>query len=70
MSGSFGILILKSDLIPRILGVVLIISCFAYLIGTLTVLLVPARAHLISTAALIAGDLGELLIILWLLIKA
>lgn len=65
----FGILILKSDLMPRMLGVLLIVSCFSYLISTFTFLLVPAYAPVISTAAAVPAGLGEVLVVLWLLIK-
>jgi hypothetical protein len=63
----FGLLIFRSGFIPRILGVILIIGCFADLAVSVTSLLFPAYEHGINKL-LILG-VGEILIILWLLIK-
>jgi Domain of unknown function (DUF4386) len=64
----FGLLILRSNFIPRFLGVLLIIACAGYLIDSLTRMLFPHYEAIVSP---IAGVLkiGELAIILWLLIK-
>jgi len=64
----FGILVMRSRFIPRILGILLIINCFAYLAESLTGLLMPDYAGVISRVATYA-ELGELWIMLWLLIK-
>jgi hypothetical protein len=63
----FGLLIFRSGFIPRILGVLLIVGCFADLAISVTSLLFPAYAH-IANKLLVLG-VGEILIILWLLIK-
>lgn len=64
----FGLLVMKSEFLPRILGILLVVNCFAYLAISLTSLFFAAYANLafrISFPAL----LGELWIMLWLLIK-
>jgi hypothetical protein len=64
----FGVLVIKSDLLPRILGVWLIINGFAYLAISFTGLLVPQYNDIVSkiTFPLL---FGEMAIMLWLLIK-
>ena len=64
----FGLLVMRSRFIPRILGILLIINCFAYLAESLTGLLVPDYAGAVSKVATYA-EFGELWIMLWLLIK-
>ena len=58
-----GYLVFKSSFLPRILGVLLMISCFGYLIGSFTTFLgYPVNIGLYTAW-------GEVLFILWLLIK-
>ncbi len=64
----FGVLVMRSGFLPRILGVLLIVNCFAYLVISLTSLLLPSYGNLVSRATLPAL-FGELWIMLWLLIK-
>jgi hypothetical protein len=64
----FGILVMRSGFLPRILGVLLIVNGFAYLAVSLTSLLLPDYASVVSRAAFPA-QFGELLIMLWLVIK-
>ena len=64
----FGLLVMRSGFIPRILGVLLIINGFAYVVASLTSLLAPAYANLVERIALIPAT-GELWVMLWLLIK-
>jgi hypothetical protein len=63
----FGILVIKSGFIPRLLGFLLIIAGLGYLTSSFTTLLLPNYQ---STVDSIAGvlEFGELPIILWLLI--
>ena len=63
----FGLLIFRSGFIPRIFGVFLIIGCFADLTISVTSLLFPAYGGVVHK--LMVLGVGELLIILWLLIK-
>ncbi len=64
----FGVLVMRSGFLPRILGVLLIVNCFAYLAVSLTSLLLPSYASSVSRFAIIP-ETGELWIMLWLLIK-
>src|ERR1700682_6225272 len=64
----FGILVMRSGFLPRILGVLLIINCFAYVALSLTSLLLPDYAGVVSRFVFPA-QFGELWIMLWLVIK-
>ncbi|MFC2055097.1 DUF4386 domain-containing protein [Chloroflexota bacterium] len=66
-----GYLVYKSGYIPRILGVLLIIGGFGYLIDTFALLLLPndEAYEAISTLLILPTAIGELLLALWLLIK-
>jgi hypothetical protein len=63
----FGVLVFRSGFLPRILGVWLIVNCFAYLAISLTGFLAPQYAAMVSriTFPLL---FGELAITLWLVI--
>jgi len=58
-----GYLVFKSGFLPRILGALLMISCFGYLINSFAIFL----GYTVNTG--LFGALGEVLFILWLLIK-
>jgi len=64
----FGLLVYRSRFLPRILGLWLIINCFAYLAVSFTGLLFPQHEQMVFNSAFPAM-LGELAIMLWLLIK-
>lgn len=64
----FGVLVMRSGFLPRILGGLLIVNCFAYLAQSLTSLLLPGYASVVGQWTFPAL-FGELWIILWLLIK-
>jgi len=64
----FGVLVYRSGFLPRILGVLLIINCFAYVIPSFTALLLPQYRDIVTRIAL-PFLLGEAAIVLWLLIK-
>jgi hypothetical protein len=64
----FGILVYRSGFLPRILGVLLIINCFAYVIPSFTTVLLPQYGAVVSRIAL-PFLLGELAIALWLVIR-
>ena len=64
----FGVLVYRSGFLPRILGVLLIINCFAYVIPSFTSLLLPQYRDVVTRLAL-PFLLGEVAIVLWLLIK-
>lgn len=65
----FGLLVIKSGFLPRILGILLIAACFGYLADSLTPLLLPNYANLVGRIANIPLTLGEPAIILWFLIR-
>ena len=63
----FGMLVIPSGFIPRVLGVLLMIAGFAYVASSFTSLLLPRYAQLVGQFAIVL-ELGELPIIFWLLI--
>lgn len=64
----FGLLVMRSGFLPWILGLWLVFNCFAYLVLTLTVLLLPDYA--VTVSRVVSPVLfGEVAIILWLLVK-
>ncbi len=63
----FGLLVYRSRFLPRILGVWLMLNCFAYLALSLTGVLWPQYEDAVFNSAFPAM-LGELAIMLWLLI--
>jgi len=65
----FGLLVSKSGFIPRILGILLIISCFSYLVDSFAFLLIPSGHDIVSKFTVAPMAIGEFSIILWLLIK-
>ncbi|MDD5543272.1 MAG: DUF4386 domain-containing protein [Acidobacteriia bacterium] len=64
----FGVLVMRSRFLPRILGVWLIVNCFAYLALSFTGVLLPQYYGAVFNITLPAL-LGEIAITLWLLIK-
>jgi len=63
----FGLLVYKSRFIPRILGVWLMLNCFAYLVTSVTGILWPKYEQRVSNWVF-PVMLGELAIMLWLII--
>ena len=64
----FGLLVIKSRFIPRILGILLIINGFSYLVLSCASLLIPAHLDTVQTITMAPMMIGELSIVLWLLI--
>jgi hypothetical protein len=64
-----GLLILKSDIIPKIIGILLIISCVFYVIQFFTFFLLPSRFESINPVLEAGASIGEILFFLWILIK-
>jgi hypothetical protein len=60
-----GYLIFKSGFLPRILGVIVMMGCFGYLIDSAIFFLLPN----VDAAVSHVTGLGEILLALWLLIK-
>jgi hypothetical protein len=65
----FGLLVIKSGFIPRILGYLLIIAGGSYLVGSLDFLLGHPLGPIVSSLATV-GYLGELAVVAWLVVKA
>jgi hypothetical protein len=65
----FGQLVFKSNFIPRILGILLIVGGIAYVIESLTFWLFPDSQKVVSQFMIIIYTIGETPIIFWLLIK-
>lgn len=64
----FGVLVFRSGFLPRVLGVWLVINCFAYLVMSLSGLLSPQYYDLVFRIAS-PFLLGEVAMMLWLLIR-
>ena len=64
----FGVLVMRSRFLPRLLGVWLIVNCFAYLALSFMALLLPQYYDLAFRSGFPAL-LGEMAIVLWLLIR-
>ena len=65
----FGILVIKSGFFPKLLGVLLIIGCFAYLTVSATSIVLPAYSRVVMQVMLPFFMIGELSMIVWLLVK-
>ena len=63
----FGVLVIKSGFVPKILGIFLIVGCFAYLAVCLTAMVLPAHVRVANQIALPFFALAELPIWIWLL---
>jgi len=63
----FGVLVIKSGFVPKILGIFLIVGCFAYLAVCLTAIVLPAHVRVANQIALPFFALAELPIWIWLL---
>lgn len=65
----FGYLVYKSNFLPKILGVFLMLGCFGYLIEFFAQFLIPAYNNsIVQTIVGIPSPIGEIGICLWLLI--
>ncbi len=64
-----GYLVYKSGYFPELLGILLMIAGVGYLVDLFTQFLLPNYADVIETVALTPAAIGELLFLLWLLIK-
>jgi hypothetical protein len=62
-----GLLVFRSEFIPRLIGVLLILGGAAYMADSFAFLLLPALDSFVSKFIIIAS-LGEIIIMLWLLI--
>lgn len=65
----FGLLVYKSEFIPRIFGILLVIGGIAYIIDSTIGLLFPNYSSFTKYPTLLLVAIGEISITLWLLIK-
>ena len=64
----FGLLVMKSGFLPRILGILLLFAGFAYVVGSATSIVLPAQRQVVNRF-LTPLYFGEVPIIFWLLLK-
>jgi hypothetical protein len=65
----FGVLVFKSGFFPRVLGVLLIVGCVAYLTVSFTSIVLPAYGRGVNQVMLPFYAIGELSMVIWLLVK-
>ncbi len=65
----FGLLVIKSDFVPKWIGYLLIAACFGYLVTSTAHFLLPDYVALVAPFTAVAGTVAEFSIILWFLIK-
>ena len=64
-----GLLVYKSDFIPRILGILLIINGIGYMVNCFTAIIFPDYYTVVSKYIFVTYFVGEIPLILWLLIN-
>lgn len=64
-----GVLILRSRLLPRAIGAMMVVAGLCYVVNTLALILSPAFFERINHAILLTILLAELSLALWLLLK-
>jgi hypothetical protein len=65
----FGLLVYKSEFIPRIFGILLLIGGIAYMTDSTIGILFPSYSSFVKYPTLLLAAIGEISITLWLLIK-
>jgi hypothetical protein len=64
----FGVLVIKSGFLPRVLGILLMVAGLGYVTSSVTSIVLPAYSHVVSRVTM-PLLFGEFPIIFWLLIK-
>jgi Domain of unknown function (DUF4386) len=64
-----GVLILRSRLVPRLIGLLMVLAGACYAVNTLALILSPALSDRLLPAILLPPFVGELSLALWLLVK-
>ena len=64
-----GVLILRSRMVPRAIGAMMIVAAICYVVNTLALIVSPGFFKLINPAILLPIVLAELSLALWLLLK-
>lgn len=65
----FGLLVFKSEFIPRVFGILLVIGGIAYMIDSTIGMLFPVYSSIVKYPTLLLVVIGEISITLWFLIK-
>lgn len=65
----FGWLVIRSGFMPKLLGILLLIGCFAFLVDSCSYLLYPKYYQNISNVVALPMTVGEISMIFWLIIK-
>jgi len=64
-----GVLIVRSRLVPRVIGAMMIVAGICYVVNTLAMIVSPSFFNLINPTILLPILLAELSLALWLLLK-
>ena len=64
----FGMLVIRSGFIPRVLGILLFIAGSAYLVSSFTTLVIPRHEHFVGQFAMVL-EILEMPIVFWFIIK-
>lgn len=67
--GVVGYLVYRSGFLPRILGILSVVSAVGYLANSFTLFIVPAHTETLAVIVVVAALIGELPLTFWLLIK-
>jgi hypothetical protein len=66
----FGLLILRSDAIPKVFGVVLMIGCIGYVTHFVATLLLPGYGEMVIARWIrMPAGLGEMGVALWMAVR-
>ena len=64
-----GYLVVRSGWFPKVIGALLIVGCFGYLVDTFATFLAPVVAETIEAIVVAPAAIGELSLVAYLLIK-
>jgi hypothetical protein len=67
--GVLGFLVYRSGYLPRILGILMVVSALGYLADSFAKFLVPESAGTLAMVVVVTALIGELPLTLWLLVK-
>lgn len=65
----FGLLVIRSEFVPKWMGYLLIVACFGYVVNSTAHFLLPDHVALVAPFTAVAGTVAEFSIIFWFLIK-
>jgi hypothetical protein len=66
---AIGAAIVRSRLVPRVIGLLMILAGICYFVSSLSAVVAPALAHLLSPWIVVPCFLGEASLAIWLLVK-